>query len=73
LIDGFVYLGTAVMSFTYAKVLPREQLEAGRIVGAVTDPGNWVAWPLAMVPLAAIGFALSLRVWNAKPTKGGGH
>jgi OPA family glycerol-3-phosphate transporter-like MFS transporter len=73
LIDGFVYLGTAVMSFTYAKVLPREQLDAGRIVGAVTDPGNWVAWPLAMVPLAAIGFALSLRVWNAKPKKGGGH
>ncbi|MBK7672377.1 MAG: MFS transporter [bacterium] len=75
LIDGFVYLGTATMSFTYARVLPREQLdEAGRIVGPATDPGNWLAWPLAMVPLAAIGFLLSLRVWNAKPKPGaGGH
>ena len=75
LIDGFVYLGTATMSFTYARILPREQLdEAGRIVGPATDPGNWLAWPLAMVPLAAIGFLLSLRVWNAKPKPGaGGH
>ena len=27
IIDGFVYLGTAVMSFTYAIILPKEQFE----------------------------------------------
>jgi OPA family glycerol-3-phosphate transporter-like MFS transporter len=68
IIDGFVYLGTAVMSFTYAIVLPGEQLDAtGNIVGPATDPANWKAWPIAMVPLAALGLILASRVWYAKP------
>ncbi len=68
IIDGFVYLGTAVMSLTYALVLPKEKLDAaGHIVGAATDPSNWRAWPLAMVPMALIGLFLALRLWNAKP------
>jgi OPA family glycerol-3-phosphate transporter-like MFS transporter len=24
-------------------------------------------WPIAMIPVAVIGFVLALRVWNAKP------
>jgi OPA family glycerol-3-phosphate transporter-like MFS transporter len=68
IIDGFVYLGTAVMSFTYAIVLPSEKLDdAGHIIGPATDPANWKAWPLAMIPLAALGLILATRVWNAKP------
>ena len=71
IIDGFVYLGTAVMSVTYALVLPKEQFEgtgsARTLVGPVTDPENWIAWPVAMVPLALLGLFLSFRVWNAKP------
>jgi len=68
IIDGFVYLGTAVMSFTYAILLPKEELDAaGNIVGPATDPGNWKAWPLAMVPIAALGLLLAMRVWHAKP------
>ena len=35
--------------------------------GAATDPANWKAWPLAMVPMALIGLILALRLWNAKP------
>ena len=72
IIDGFVYLGTAVMSFTYAAVLPKEQIDAaGKIAGPAADPANWLAWPLAMVPMAALGLFLALRVWNAKPHRGG--
>jgi OPA family glycerol-3-phosphate transporter-like MFS transporter len=68
IIDGFVYLGTAAMSLTYSLVLPKEELDAaGHIAGAATDPANWRAWPLAMVPMAAIGLFLALRLWNAKP------
>jgi len=68
IIDGFVYLGTAVMSFTYAIVLPKEELDAaGNIIGAATDPANWKAWPIAMIPFAVLGFVLALRLWNAKP------
>ncbi len=68
IIDGFVYLGTAVMSLSYALLLPKQEVDAaGHIIGPATDPANWIAWPLAMIPLAAIGFFLALRVWNAKP------
>jgi OPA family glycerol-3-phosphate transporter-like MFS transporter len=68
IIDGFVYLGTGVMSLTYAIVLPKEEFDAaGNLTGPVTDPDNWIAWPLAMVPMAIIGAALAMRVWNAKP------
>jgi len=69
IIDGFVYLGTGVMSLVYTWLLPQEQFnEAGELVGPVTDPSNWIAWPVAMIPLALAGALLSLRVWNAKPT-----
>ena len=68
IIDGFVYLGTAVMSFTYAIVLPQEKLDAaGQIIGPATDPTNWRPWPTAMIPLALIGTLLAYRVWHAKP------
>jgi OPA family glycerol-3-phosphate transporter-like MFS transporter len=68
IIDGFVYLGTAVMSFTYALVLPKEELtEAGKIIGPATEPENWSAWPISMVILSVLGLAFASRVWNAAP------
>jgi OPA family glycerol-3-phosphate transporter-like MFS transporter len=68
IIDGFVYLGTGVMSFTYARILPAEELDAaGNLIGPATDPDNWRPWPLAMVPIALIGLVLAARVWHAKP------
>jgi len=68
IIDGFVYLGTGVMSLTYAIILPKVELDqAGNLIGAATDPANWKPWPIAMVPLALIGFLLALKLWNAKP------
>jgi OPA family glycerol-3-phosphate transporter-like MFS transporter len=76
IIDGFVYLGTGVMSFTYGVILPKEELDAaGSIVGAATDPANWIGWPVAMIPFALLGTLLATRVWNAKPQGkgGGGH
>jgi len=68
IIDGFVYLGTAVMSFTYAWLLPKEQLgDAGNLIGPATDPQNWRAWPVSMLVVALLGLALATRLWNAKP------
>ena len=68
IIDGFVYLGTAVMSFTYGIILPQEQFdEAGKLIGPATEPSNWAGWPISMIPLGVIGLILALRVWNAKP------
>ncbi len=60
IIDGFVYAGTAAMSFTYAALLPEGEARA------VVD--DWIAWPVAMVPVATVGLVLALRVRNARPT-----
>jgi OPA family glycerol-3-phosphate transporter-like MFS transporter len=59
LIDGFVYAGTAVMSFTYGRILP-DGAEA-------SDPERWRLWPLSMIPVALVGLLLALRLWNARP------
>jgi MFS transporter, OPA family, glycerol-3-phosphate transporter len=68
IIDGFVYLGTAVMSFTYAILLPTVEIDVnGKMIGDATDPANWSAWPLTMVPIAAIGLFMAFRLWHAYP------
>jgi OPA family glycerol-3-phosphate transporter-like MFS transporter len=68
IIDGFVYLGTGVMSLTYGIVLPSEEFDAdGKLTGPVTDPANWSPWPLSMIVVGMLGFLLATRVWNAKP------
>ncbi|MDC0739858.1 MFS transporter [Polyangium mundeleinium] len=59
IIDGFVYLGTGFQSLLYARILPSGD--------AAKDPANWKQWPLAMLPVAAVGLLLATRVWNAKP------
>lgn len=59
LIDGMVYLGTGLQAIVYGSIVPSGD--------AAKDPANWTAWPIAMIPVAAVGFLLALRVWNAKP------
>ena len=54
-IDGFVYLGTAVQSIS---------------LGYITST-NWGWWPPFLVPFGLVGFLLCLRIWNAKAGKGG--
>jgi sugar phosphate permease len=51
LIDGFVYLGTALQSFA---------------LGYLTSE-DWGYWPWFLVPFAAIGTLLCIRIWSAHP------
>ncbi len=68
IIDGFVYLGTAVMSVTYAVILPKEDFTpSGELTGLVLEPDRWRGWPVAMVPIAILGFWMALRLWHAHP------
>jgi OPA family glycerol-3-phosphate transporter-like MFS transporter len=63
LIDGFVYLGTALQDQVYGgygSLLPEKGTPAAKLVT------SWQAWPIAMVPVAAIGLWLSIRLWNAR-------
>ena len=57
IIDGFVYLGTAMQAYVLKRVLPDGP--------AAADPEAWWTWSAAMLPIAVIGLLLSLRVWNA--------
>jgi OPA family glycerol-3-phosphate transporter-like MFS transporter len=59
LIDGFVYLGTAMEAVALGWALPKGAL--------AKSAGTWWTWPAVMLPAAALGFALATRVWNAKP------
>jgi OPA family glycerol-3-phosphate transporter-like MFS transporter len=58
-IDGFVYLGTAVQSFA---------------LGWLTEK-SWSYWPPFLVPFSVLGLYLLTRIWHAIPKgKGsGGH
>ena len=51
LIDGFVYLGTAIQSIS---------------LGYLTS-ASWDYWPWFMLPFAIIGLCLCLKIWKAKP------
>ena len=62
IIDGFVYLGTAAQASVLKRVLPDGDL--------AKDAENWTNWPTAMLPVVIVGLLLSLRVWNARATKG---
>jgi OPA family glycerol-3-phosphate transporter-like MFS transporter len=62
IIDGFVYAGTACMALLYGYILPDDS-----IAGEASNPGNWISWPISMVPISALGLFLALRLWNAKP------
>jgi OPA family glycerol-3-phosphate transporter-like MFS transporter len=59
IVDGIVYLGVAVQSFAIGHLTP-----AG---DAKSDPGNWTAWPMFLVPFTLIGLGFAIRIWNAKP------
>ncbi|MCX5746774.1 MAG: MFS transporter [Proteobacteria bacterium] len=68
LIDGFVYFGTALQGFIYARLLPERGTDEAK------DVANWVSWPVAMIPMAVIGLALSIWIIKAvvlpnKPTQ----
>jgi OPA family glycerol-3-phosphate transporter-like MFS transporter len=57
MIDGFVYLGTALQSFALGKITSHD----------------WAYWPWFLAPFALIGFLLSLRIWNARPSGASAH
>lgn len=53
IIDGFVYLGTAVQSFALGKITKMEQ--------------GWTYWPLFLLPFGLLGLFLLTRIWHAMP------
>ncbi len=58
-IDGFVYLGTAIQAFS---------------LGHLTEV-TWKAWPVFLLPFSVLGLVLLVTIWKAMPAgkKGGAH
>ncbi|MDQ3295335.1 MAG: MFS transporter [Myxococcota bacterium] len=76
IIDGFVYLGSTAQSFLYGAMLPASKIRDAATGCLVKNPeaakiDNWTIWPYAMIPVALVGFLLTLRIWNAKPKRTG--
>ena len=72
IIDGFVYLGSTAQSFLYGAMLPASKIRDAKGC-MVSNPEaakleNWTIWPYAMIPVALVGFVLTLKIWNARPT-----
>jgi OPA family glycerol-3-phosphate transporter-like MFS transporter len=63
IIDGLVYLGTGTQAILLGFILPEGP--------AAKDASAWWIWPVAMLPIAIVGFLLTLRIWHAKPKAGG--
>jgi OPA family glycerol-3-phosphate transporter-like MFS transporter len=73
LIDGFVYFGTALQAEIYGRTLPATKIQSTWWTGhftianpAAKDAANWISWPAAMIPVAVVGLALSISVYNAR-------
>jgi len=76
LIDGFVYFGTALQAFVYGRLLPsKEMVVDGHHVPnpAANEVSNWYGWPVAMIPMAVIGLALSIKIYNARVKSKAAH
>ena len=51
IVDGFVYLGTGIQSFS---------------LGYLTT-WNWHWWPIFLMPFALIGMLLAIKIWKELP------
>jgi OPA family glycerol-3-phosphate transporter-like MFS transporter len=58
LFDGMQYLAGAV---------------TGTAVGYITTNYGWEAWKLWPIPFALVGAVVMGRLWNVRPSRGGGH
>jgi OPA family glycerol-3-phosphate transporter-like MFS transporter len=65
IIDGCVYLGTALEALVLGHVLPEK--------AAQQDAKSWWTWPAVLIPAAVVGLALATRVWNARPKASAVH
>ncbi len=54
IIDGFVYLGTAIQSFALGHITTSQSL-------------GWPYWPLFLLPFGILGTILLRRIWHVMP------
>jgi hypothetical protein len=60
-----VYLGSSLQAVVVGAVLPADRTPAS------ADPASWIRWPVVIVPSAALGLLLCVRLWSARPQAAG--
>jgi OPA family glycerol-3-phosphate transporter-like MFS transporter len=71
IIDGAVYLGTSLQSFIMGIYVP--VFQPGASLHKITDPNEWLAWPIIILPFTIFGAILGMKIYHAYPNKGRAH
>jgi OPA family glycerol-3-phosphate transporter-like MFS transporter len=65
IVDGCTYLGSAIQSYFIGHLTPGEKTNAAQTFLLV--PRDWHCWPLFMVPFAALGLYVAIKIWHVLP------
>jgi OPA family glycerol-3-phosphate transporter-like MFS transporter len=71
IVDGFVYLGTTIQSFSIGFLTPQDHAQAGT-PGTPFGFGelagrSWFWWPVFLIPFALLGCFIALKIWHELP------
>lgn len=62
IVDGAVYIGTSLQAVLTGMFVSTHG-------EAASDPANWIAWPIILIPFAFIGTLLCARIYHALPRR----
>ena len=65
IVDGCTYLGSGIQSYFIGHLTPKENAGAGQTFCWL--PRDWHWWPLFMVPFAALGLFVAIKLWHQLP------
>jgi len=65
IVDGCTYLGSGIQSYFIGHLTPGEHADAAQTF--LLLPRDWHWWPLFMLPFAAIGLFVAIKLWHQLP------
>jgi OPA family glycerol-3-phosphate transporter-like MFS transporter len=72
LLDGIQYVAAGLTGFGLGWILKTYGWDGTPYVEGATV-ANASIWVYTIVPFSVIGSLLMVKLWNAKPSRGGGH
>jgi OPA family glycerol-3-phosphate transporter-like MFS transporter len=71
-LDGIQYVASGLTGFGLGWILKTYGWDGTPFVEGY-QPLNATVWAFSIIPFSIIGSLLMLRIWNARPSRGGGH
>jgi MFS transporter, OPA family, glycerol-3-phosphate transporter len=72
MLDGIQYVAAGLTGFGLGWILKTYGWDGTPYVEGY-HPANAKVWVLSIIPFSVLGALIMTRIWNAKPTRGGGH